>query len=113
MISITPLQPLGVPPIVLDELPTSKLQDSQSRVSRVATLDGGSVIVDSGMVEADRTLVVEARITEAQSAGLDVLRAQSALVNMSTPTGFYRGAIKGAVQDNGLLKLTFWVSWKA
>jgi len=37
------------------------------RVSRIATLDGGSVIVDSGYTDTDRTLVIDARVTKIRS----------------------------------------------
>ncbi|VVS95357.1 hypothetical protein [Desulfoluna spongiiphila] len=113
MISITHIIVGSDPPFVVEELPSSSHGTLNSRVSRVATLDGGSVMVNSGVSESDRTITIEAEITEAQGIALEAMRARSPLVNMSTRNGFYYGAIDGISYDNGVLKLTFLVRAKS
>ncbi len=109
MVSITPIDSGNASPFIVEELPSSSLGNLNSRVSRVATLDGESVIINSGVTESDRTITIEAEVTEAQGEALEAMRAQNPIVHMSTGKGFYYGAIEGISLDNGLLKLTFLV----
>lgn len=111
MISITPATGSSSP-FIIKELPSTSFGTLNSRVSRVATLDGGSVIINSGVTEGDRAITVEAEITKAQGIDIEAMRAVSPMVYMSTKRGFYYGAIGGLSIDNGNLKLTFLVNQK-
>jgi len=113
MISIAPTEPGGGTPIVLAELPASSLRYLRSRVTRVATLDGGSVILNSGTSESDRTLTVDALVTAEQADRLEAMQAHNPMSTVSTATGFYYGAVQDLTTDNGVLRLTFLVKTKA
>jgi len=112
MISITTTQADGLRPFVVEELPSSSFGTLYSRVSRVATLDGGSVVVNSGASESDRTITVEALVSEEQGEHIEAIRANNPMAHMSTRAGFYRGAIDSISVDGGALKLTFLVQQK-
>jgi len=97
--------------IVLQEDPDgSKLDRFSRRVSRVATLDGGSVVNDSGYSDTDRTLIIEAEITEAQKASLEYMIENYSLWNVSSKTGFFSCAPQKMDCPNGQLNLTLLVA---
>ena len=49
--------------VVLEEKDGSQLDRYSRRISRTATLDGGSVVNDLGFSDTDRTVVVDAWAT--------------------------------------------------
>ena len=87
------------------EGPTN-IREAHARVSRSATLDGGSVVNHLGFSHGDRTLRVQARVTE---SGADVIWAifvLGVMVNVATDEGMYRAAIETLIADNGNIKMT-------
>lgn len=71
------------------ELASSVIKNYSRRVSRTATLDGGSVVTDSGYTDTDRTLTIQTRITEAQETILKYLIQTYALLTVVTDEGCY------------------------
>ncbi|MBW2342501.1 MAG: hypothetical protein JRF53_00550 [Deltaproteobacteria bacterium] len=97
--------------VVLQEDPDgSKLDRFSRRVSRRATLDGDAVVNDSGYSDMDRTLIVEAEITEAQKATLEYMIKTYSRLNISSRAGFFVCAPENIEADNGQLKLTLLVA---
>lgn len=110
MISIT-TQIASSYAVVLQEDPDgSNLDRLSRRVSRSATLDGEAVVNDSGYTDMDRTMVIEAEITEAQKTILDYLFQTYTRLNVSTRAGFFVCAPGNMDPDNGRLRLTLLVA---
>jgi hypothetical protein len=69
---------------------TANLGDTARRISRVATLDGGAVVLDGGYTVADRTLVVD--LTGQTKETIDALKylfqTYSTLVAMTEDGAF-------------------------
>lgn len=83
------------------------------RISRTATLDGGSVITSSGCSHSDRTIeIVASGISSAQEAILRRMTMQAVLVQLANTEGVFTGAISRLSCKNGELKLTFLVKEK-
>ena len=76
------------------------------RVSRIATLDRGSVMNDSGFTDSDRTLLIAAKITAAQKASLDYMLETYSLWNVATRVGLFSCTPQDMDSQNGQLKLT-------
>jgi len=75
--------------IVLAELAASEIKKYARRVSRTATLDGDSVITDSGYTDSDRVIEIRANVTAAQEATIQYLLETYSLLSVSTPDGCY------------------------
>ena len=88
MISISP-QVQSAYFILLREMASSKIKEYARRVSRTATLDGSSVITDSGYTDTDRTLEIRARISEAQETIIKYLLQTYTLLTVVTNEGCY------------------------
>jgi hypothetical protein len=88
MISISP-QVQSSYFIFLREMASSKIKEYTRRVSRTATLDGSSVITDSGYTDTDRTLEIRARITAAQESIITYLMETYSLLTVVTDEGCY------------------------
>lgn len=98
--------------VILHELPSSDLGSRSARVSRVATLDGGSVITHSGTTHGDRTFKIEARITEADEAVLNHIYENHTFIHISTKEGFFSGTIESLNTSNGDLKMVVLIKEK-
>ena len=71
-------------------LPTSDRGDTTRRVSRVATLDGGVAVNDSGYAEGDRTIVAHWRpASAAREAAIERMVRIHSRVRVSTRHGCY------------------------
>lgn len=71
-------------------LPTSNTGDTTRRVSRVATLDGGVAINDSGYAEGDRTIVAQWRpISKWHEDAIDRLVRIHGRLRVSTREGCF------------------------
>jgi len=92
--------------VKIKENPNSKIKDFYRRVSRIATLDGGSVVIDSGYTDTDRTLTIEGRITEAQKTMLEYMIENYPLWNVSAKGEFFSCSPNRMTCDNGKLYLT-------
>ena len=95
--------------ILIRELPSSRLRDEASRVSRSATLDGGCVIDHQGFSDADRTFDVRANLFKNEADVLwNFFRSQT-YVNISTSEGFFYGVIENMADANGNVRLSLLV----
>ena len=108
MISITP-QVSSTYVVKFKEDYKSKIRRFSRRVSRVATLDGGSVVTDSGYSDTDRTFIVTAQITETQRDNLEYMQENYSLWNVVAKGEYHSCSPQKMDVDNGELKLTLLV----
>lgn len=74
--------------------------DASRRVSRIQTLDGGVVLIDSGYSEGDRTFELYAGGMRQRWQAVKDLFLQQPLVYLSVDEGLYAGVIeKIQIQD--------------
>ena len=102
----------GIPPW-LDLDPSSDTRGQTRRMSRSSTLDGGSIVNDSGFSHSDREMKLIVRnITRAMAAILEQIAAFP-VCYLSLDHGLYSGQVK-SYQFNGQTQaqLTFWVAEK-
>lgn len=78
--------------LVFDE-DKADIYDLDTRVSRQATLDGGCVIVNSGLWDSDRTLDITANFSEVQRETIEYIQRNAVYVHFSCVEGFFLGAI--------------------
>ena len=83
-----------------------------SRISRVATLDGGAVIVNSGISHGDRTFSIESRVSKADMEAFGYIYETSAAVMVVISDGLFYGVISDFEDKNGLLKATILIKNK-
>ena len=92
--------------VLFKELRTSKLFDTQARVSRVKTLDGGVVVTHSGVTDGDRTLQVKARLSDDQATSLKSIYTNDTFVNIAFSDGLFYGVIQDLKSIKGELNMT-------
>lgn len=109
MVSITP-QVSSSYVVKFKENHKSKIRQFSRRVSRSATLDGDSIITDSGFTDTDRTLTLEGRVTEDQRDDLEYMIENYSLWNVVTKGECLSCSPKQLLVDNGQLKLTLLVA---
>lgn len=83
--------------VIIDELPSSSLiKLGRSRVNRVATLDGLSVLDDQGFTYSDNTI----KIKTSTISKAEVLKLER-MVSLYPTTIYYeeKGVFKGAISD--------------
>lgn len=107
MISITPKVADNENFLVFEELPSSNLRSADSRVSRSATLDGGSIIDNQGFSEGDRTIEVEAELTPGQCEVLWNIFTLYTEAYISFKDGFFSGVISAVNIDRTPIRFTF------
>lgn len=113
MISISAWEDLENGTVMIAEDPTaSDLKERPTRVSRTATIDGGSVIDNQGYSDGDRSPVVRARITAEQEDILNNLQANCTYVSISMPDGCYKGVIEAMNCNGGELSLSLMIESK-
>ncbi len=78
-------------------------QKNTSRVSRSATLDGGSVISNYGVTDGDRVFSLNVSITENQYSKLKNIFSVSPLVLISCSEGIFFGALQYFSVKNDVL----------
>ena len=94
--------------IELDVLPGQTVGETRRRMNRVATLDGGAVVNDSGFSEADRTIDLKWKPSvEALEVLVDRLVRFYGRLNVSTRSGFYETAVEAYTpsDDESTLRL--------
>ena len=77
------------------DMNTAPPRDGNRRISRTATLDGGAVIIDGGVTDADRSFDFSA--TQAQEDTIETLWAMfqaEGLVHLSCPEGVFSGYLQ-------------------
>jgi len=83
-----------------------------ARVSRYPTLDGGSVIANSGIAQGDRTFNIISVINSAQKSAIEHIYANSVSVNVACADGFFTGTISSVDTSAGKLKMTILIKDK-
>jgi hypothetical protein len=96
--------------VVLDEDAESEINRFTRRVSRVSTLDGGSVVTDSGYTDTDRNLRIQADVTKSQQGLLEYMLKNYSLWNVSTKNGCFVCAPKTMTVDDGELILVLYIA---
>ena len=109
MISITTIAVGDPDGVLFYENIDTVLMDTPPRVSRSATLDGGSVVDHRGFCDGDREFKIKAQLTEDQAEDLWNIYRSETLVNISCGEGFFQGAISRMKLDGGRLEMTFLV----
>lgn len=85
----------------------TELKTNSRRITRTATLDGGSVIVDGGFSDSDRTFrVAYWGMSEADEANLWAIFQDYPLVILSVSEGCFSAAIESMVAKDGEGNLT-------
>lgn len=89
---------------------SSNTTDRARRVTRTATLDGGSVITDGGACVGDRTLKIQVeRPTRAQADLLAWFADSCPRVTVTTPEGVFSAYVSDYTYNNGTATLTCYV----
>jgi len=85
-------------------------RENTRRLSRSATLDGGSVITDSGYSDSDRTYEFEINnVSQTVSAALWNFFKTESLINMTCPEGFFTGYIERMSIEGESVSISFMV----
>ena len=93
--------------IILDCLPNDIRQNTR-RIAKTATLDGGSVIVDSGYSDSDRSLTFEAyQVPKTTRDDLWDLFQDQSMIHLSCPEGIFSGYLETVTIENATVNLTF------
>lgn len=98
--------------IVLYKTEFCKFGNTTARVTRTPTLDGGAVIVHSGISAADRTLNLDMVLTAEEESALKYIYNASQFILVSLSDGFFYGAISEMNINNGKLKATILIKQK-
>lgn len=98
--------------VVFYELPSTILEDSTPRVSRIATLDGGCVINHLGFADADRTFDIDAELDKSTVEIVRWIFENHQSVYLATSIGLFFGSLSRFKNESGRIKLTFWVKEK-
>ena len=109
-ISMTTADILGN--VVIDSIAFSSVDNIKTRMSRSATLDGGSVIVNSGVSHGDRTFDISEKVTRWVAEKVKYIQENSVSVLCSTREGIFLGAISETDYINGELKTTILIKEK-
>ena len=92
--------------IILKEGKDSTLNSNTSRIKTVPTLDGGSVVLNSGVTAADKIVLIRGQISETQEEILwDFFDAADYLF-LAYRTELYLVAIKSLSTDTGKLNMS-------
>ena len=87
--------------LIIHELPESDFDTAETRVTRTATLDLGTVVDIQGYAVGDRTLNVASVLTEAEAGKLYDIFKNGVLLNVAIPEGCFRGVISRITLDKG------------
>lgn len=99
--------------VVIDYgLKDSEIRNNAARVSRIATLDGGSTITHSGYSDSDKTWRISGRINQTNSEALWSLFETETFMLFSVPDGLYLGVIENLQIDNGELSMSILINNK-
>jgi len=112
MIGLSTIEASTNAPVVFEEAAQTQLRQAGPRASRVATLDGGCVVVHGGAPNCDRAFFISATLTESQAEALWALYAAETVLHLSCADGYFSGYINDIKIDNGDLSMTFYVKEK-
>jgi hypothetical protein len=104
----------GTESVVINEsVKETNYGDILPRISRTATLDGGSVLSMSGCSHSDRTMTLVAKdVAEAIEAVLRRIALQSLVVTLTCSEGVFLGAISSLAVKMREIRITFLVKEK-
>jgi len=102
----------GINVLIDEDLDKSKLGDQTARMSRVATLDGGGVLIHSGVSHTDRTIKVMAVVPAADEQSLQTMFTSETDIRLACRDGYFSGAIQRYNHDNGSIEIDFWPTAK-
>ena len=92
--------------IILDCLPND-IRKNTRRIAKTATLDGGSVIVDSGCSDSDRSMTFEAyQVPKTTRDSLWDLFQDQSMIHLSCPEGIFSGYLETVTIENATVDLT-------
>ena len=112
MISISTIDQNAFGVIVISEDPASTLEDSEARITRTDTLDGGTVVDHRGFFDGDRTFEIQAKLSESDMAVLKALFEDQTFLNMSTRLGVFEVVIRRLRADGGQMQMTVLIKEK-
>ena len=94
---------LAYSPLMLDFEPSStNLRDTNRRLNRVATLDGGVVLDDAGYSDGDRSVTITIYApTQAEQAALQGMIEGGGTQRLATHDGVFEGGIERLTQYAG------------
>ena len=98
--------------VILKEFTDSGKYDSTARISKVSTLDGGVVMVHSGVTDGDRNISVKARLSATDEGYLKDIYEDETLVVVSTADGCYLGGILNFNKNNGIVTISISIKEK-
>jgi len=114
MISITSTTVDASGALIIDAIPSgTKANNRTARISRSKTLDGGVVIENFGFAEGDRTISIQARITEWQKTIIEYLRSYyPSNILVSFDGGVYKAHLETVNITNDLLDIILFIESK-
>jgi hypothetical protein len=95
---------IGLGDFVFLDMNTAPAREGNRRLSRTATLDGGAVITDGGVTDADRTMeFTTAQAPEDTRETLWVMFQSQDLVHLSCQEGVFSGYLQRVkITDSGV-----------
>lgn len=81
----------------------------ERRVSRIKTLDGGTVVNDGGFAQGDRTITLAIPYTDLLRDLLWNLFKTASYIVITTEEGAFRCTFQGMSVSNGQINITIWV----
>ena len=97
---------------IKDRITNTEIGKMAARMSRTATLDGGSVLVHSGVSHTDRTLSVRAYMTHSNEDALQSMFLSETDLRLACDEGFFSGAIYRLNRKYGYVEFEFWPTAK-
>lgn len=83
------------------------------RVSRIATLDGGAIIIDGGLSDSDRSFLLECADSDSEmQAELETFARIDGEIRMSIAEGVYAGKVEFVRSSGSKIELMFMVRTK-
>jgi len=98
--------------VILTKHSQSDLKSNTSRVSRVATLDGGVVINHLGISDGDRTLKIKANVTEVIGDALWYIYQNYSYILIGIKEGLFYGTIQAFKIIKGQAQFTVLINNK-
>ncbi len=105
MISISKITPSGTGDSIIIRDYKSKLYETQLRVSKTKTLDGGVVIVNSGFSEEDKKFVINAKLNKADSAALRAIYEEGVFIIFASEDGIWQSIITSLNDAYGTIRM--------
>ena len=95
--------------LVIRELPSTDLGETRRRMNRIATLDGGAVVNDSGYSPSDLTLVIRWRATRQERDKAERMVQLYPALTVATRKGVFDAAVQSLTDRGGETEITLLV----